>query len=108
MEKDKVLIKDLYPKIEIDYTKCTTPFACKLCLRACPQGVFAVTNVRERKLTEEDPNKPGTYKAWARCFEMCTGCEDCIRVCPVNALKITYPDTLIATYPERGGLRRVL
>jgi ferredoxin len=81
-----------YPTIEIDVTKCTTPFACKACLQVCPQAVFGVHVVKVARGKETDPNDPGAYNLDTRFRDKCTGCMECLRVCPVDALKITFPE----------------
>ncbi len=78
-----------YPRIEIDHTKCTLPFDCKKCLRACPQAVFSVSNVKMVRLQETDKKEPGAYRLSAVYKDKCTGCNKCADVCPVTALKIT-------------------
>jgi len=79
-----------YPKIEIDATKCTTPFDCKKCLVACPQAIFQVQPVKIEKFKETNKKEPGTYVLTAFYRDKCVVCEDCIKVCPVDAIKITY------------------
>lgn len=82
-----------YAKIEIDATKCTTPFDCKGCLAACPQSVFRVTAVKVVKGRETDPKDPGVYTLSAPYRDKCSGCNLCIEVCPEDALTITFPST---------------
>lgn len=81
-----------YPEIAIDLTKCTTPFDCKLCLQGCPQAVFMSTAVKVQKGKETDPKEPGAYTLLASHRDKCTGCNDCVEVCPVDALTITFPE----------------
>jgi len=78
-----------YPKIEIDHSKCTTPFDCKKCLRACPQACFEVHPVKVEKFKETDKKEPGAYRIEAFYLDKCTVCNDCVNVCPVNAITIT-------------------
>jgi NAD-dependent dihydropyrimidine dehydrogenase PreA subunit len=82
-----------YPKINIDYKKCTIPFACKKCLQICPMLVFSVERVmaKEERLKEMDPRIDGNYVASAERRDKCTVCNKCIEVCPVNAIKIEVP-----------------
>jgi len=81
----------VYPVIEIDHTKCTTPFDCKKCLQICPQAVFGVHAVKVDRGVETNPKEPGVYQLAVRYRDKCTVCNDCVNVCPTNALKITYP-----------------
>lgn len=80
------------PRIEIDYTKCRTPFVCKKCLQVCPYMVFSVRCEKEERLKEADPRIPDTYKLYANRPDKCTVCNKCIEVCPEGALKIVLPE----------------
>lgn len=79
-----------YQHIQIDYQKCTTPYACKKCLQVCPQAVFAVAAVKTVKLKETDENEPGSFKLSVAFGDKCTVCNDCVEACPVKALSVTY------------------
>jgi NAD-dependent dihydropyrimidine dehydrogenase PreA subunit len=79
-----------YQHIQIDYEKCTTPYACKKCLQVCPQAVFAVAAVKTVKFKETDENEPGSFKLSVAFGDKCTVCNDCVEVCPVKALRVTY------------------
>ena len=81
----------MYAKIEIDHSKCTTPFDCKKCLQICPQAVFDVRAMKMVRGMETDKKEPGAYKLLAWYRDKCTGCNDCIQVCPVGAITITFP-----------------
>lgn len=85
------MAKPLFPTIQIDYTKCTTPFACKKCLQACLQSVFSVHALKVVKGRETDPDEPGSYGLGAPHRDKCTGCNDCIELCDVDAITITFP-----------------
>lgn len=76
------------PQIEIDRTKCTTPFACKVCLEACPQSVFRVTPTYEKRGMETPKDEPGAWELYAMYRDQCTLCGICVDVCPEEALKI--------------------
>jgi len=78
-----------YPVITIDYDKCTTPFYCKLCLRACPQACFEVYPVKVEKFKETDKKELGSYSLVPFYLDKCTVCNDCVNICPVNAITIT-------------------
>ena len=80
------------PKIEVNQETCTIPFLCKKCLLGCTQSVFEVRAVRPERGKETDPRIPGTYALSAGWRFKCTGCNDCIDVCPVNAITITWPE----------------
>lgn len=80
-----------FATIQIDSTKCTTPFDCKLCLQGCPQSVFAVRAIKVEKGRETNPKEPGAYRLVAPHRDKCTGCNLCIELCPVDALTITFP-----------------
>ena len=79
------------PKIEIDHSRCTVPFLCKKCLLICPQVVFSVNAVKVERLKETDPRVPGSYQISTGPRFKCTGCNECIDVCPVDAITITWP-----------------
>ena len=79
------------PKIEIDHSRCTVPFLCRKCLRTCPQAVFLVDSVKVERFRETDPREPGSFKLETESRFKCTGCNECIDVCPVDAITITWP-----------------
>ena len=79
------------PRIEIDHARCTVPFLCKKCLRICPQAVFIVDAVKVERFRETDSKETGNYKLWTESRFKCTGCNQCIEVCPVDAITITWP-----------------
>ena len=83
-----------FPKITIDLEKCTVPFLCKKCLQICPEAIFHVTRVmsKEKRLEEMDPRIDGNYVLFAARADKCTVCNQCIDICPVDAIKIEVPD----------------
>ena len=93
-----------FPKITIDLEKCTVPFACKKCLLVCPEGVFHTTRVmaKEKRLEEMDPRIDGNYVVFATRRDKCTGCNQCIDVCPVDAITVEIP-TQERVRPELKG-----
>ena len=93
-----------FPKITIDLEKCTVPFLCKKCLKVCPEGVFHVMRVmeKEKRLEEMDPRIDGNYVLSTTRRDKCTGCNLCIDVCPVDAIKVEIPEQK-RLRPERKG-----
>ena len=81
-----------FPTITIDHEKCTVPFACKKCMMACPTAVFTVAAVKVEKGRETDPNEPGSFMAGVSHRDKCSGCDECIEVCPEDAITITFPN----------------
>jgi len=82
----------LLPKIEIDESKCLTPFACKKCLQICPHAVFVVAPKIVLRFKETDPHESGSYRVFPVYRDKCVVCNDCVEVCPVSAIKITAPE----------------
>lgn len=76
-------------RVEINYSRCTTPFNCKKCIQLCPQAVFMVGPVKIERGRQTDKTEPGSYKAEAYFPDKCTACNVCIDICPVNAITIT-------------------
>lgn len=83
---------ELCPRIDIDHDRCTTPFACKRCLQVCPTAVFAVSVTKMVRLVETDTEEPGAYRLRIAFRDKCTGCDLCVEVCPVDALKVYLPE----------------
>ncbi len=80
-----------FANIQIDNQKCLVPFFCKKCLEVCPTAIFNVMAVKVEKGLETDPKDPGAYALSALYPDKCTACNDCIGVCPEDAITITYP-----------------
>ena len=82
-----------FPTITIDQEKCTVPFLCKKCLQICPVAALSVGRVmaKEERLKEMEPRIDRNYVLRAGRRDKCTGCNLCIDVCPVNAIKIEVP-----------------
>ena len=80
-----------YPKIKIDDSRCVTPFDCKKCLQICPQSVFEVRAMKAIRGEETDKKEPGAYRLTAYWRDKCTGCGECVDVCPVSALEMILP-----------------
>lgn len=83
---------ELFPRIDIDHDRCTTPFNCKRCLQACPTAVFSVHSTRMQRMVENDKTEPGVYKLGIAFRDKCTGCNICVDVCPVDALRVYMPE----------------
>lgn len=78
----------MLPNIIVDDDKCENPLACRKCLLACPTYVLAVgPNVLPQKFKEIDPNQ---YVVRGLRLQACTGCMECIRACPANAIQVTF------------------
>jgi len=88
-----VVTKRRFPQITIDHEKCTVPFLCKKCLQVCPTVVFFIERVidYEKRLEEVDPRIDGTYRVDAGRRDKCITCNECIEVCPVDAITIEMP-----------------
>jgi len=84
-----IMAVKIYPRIEIDRNKCTVPFLCKKCLQVCPQAVFDASPVKMTRMRETDPREPGAYRLTALYRDKCTACNQCVEVCPADALTIT-------------------
>ncbi len=80
------------PKIEIDPEKCTVPYLCKKCIRGCTQMIFRVMPAKTERGRETDPRVPGNYRLETTYRFKCSGCNDCIDLCPVDAITITWPE----------------
>jgi len=81
----------MVPKIYIDSSKCTVPMDCKKCLQICVPAVFRVREAKQLRGIESDKKQAGVFILEAVYRDRCTGCDDCVRVCPVDALKISWP-----------------
>jgi ferredoxin len=79
------------PLIKIDQQRCTTPFACKRCLQACPTAVFSVHETKMVRMEETDKHEPGNYRLRVAFRDKCSGCNRCVDVCPEGALVVEMP-----------------
>jgi NAD-dependent dihydropyrimidine dehydrogenase PreA subunit len=78
----------MLPTITVDEKKCPYPLNCRKCLLICPTHVLGLgTRVGPRKFKEID--KDQFLVAGVR-FEKCSGCMDCVKVCPQNAIQVTF------------------
>jgi len=69
--------------VEIDYSKCTSPEECGVCLQVCPSAVFIMY------FTDEDFHNPKEWKVEAMFTSLCSHCNLCVKKCPKNAISIT-------------------
>ena len=72
-------------RIKIDYSKCTQPEVCRICLLKCPPGVFNLI------FTDKDYHQPKDWKIIAVFPLLCmnsTQCTLCIDNCPKQAIDI--------------------
>ncbi|MFZ5595485.1 MAG: ATP-binding protein [Bacillota bacterium] len=83
-------IKRNVPKISWDMGKCPTPMACKKCLEICPQAVFMLVTLKNKKYVETDINDPNAYLIHPLFRDKCVGCNDCVGVCPSGAINIVF------------------
>ncbi len=77
-----------YMDITVDHEKCKGPFDCKQCLNVCRSAVFMVMPIKVERGKETDKTEPGTFQVFPFFIDKCTGCMDCVKICPVNALKV--------------------
>ncbi len=78
----------MLPRISIDTARCTDPLSCCLCLRSCPESVLAVSAMTPAGVFKETDRHD--YAIVGIHLLFCTGCQECIRVCPQKAIKIVF------------------
>lgn len=74
-------------QIDINYSLCKSPLECHKCLSVCPSVVFVcgptkIWKGRETELSE--------YRIVGRYFDKCSGCGDCVKVCPTAAINVEF------------------
>lgn len=78
----------MLPTITVDDEKCGGAYLCRKCVTICPTHVLGLgTSVGVQKYRETDPQYfvvRGVY------LNKCTGCMDCVNVCPNNAIQVTF------------------
>jgi NAD-dependent dihydropyrimidine dehydrogenase PreA subunit len=78
-------------RIEIDYSRCgdgvgVDPRSCRKCLVACKPAVFLMhQTLGVEQANEFDPDKWRITPFW---LSLCTKCNLCAQVCPVNAITV--------------------
>jgi len=71
--------------ITIDYSKCTSPLDCAKCAQTCKEAVFIMKPIKIEKFRETNSTN---YRLYPLYESLCTGCLECINVCPVQAIEI--------------------
>ena len=78
----------MLPKITVDNKKCKDPLSCRKCLLICPAHVLGLgTKVGPQKFQEIDPSQ---FIVSGVRFEKCTGCMDCVNICPQSAVQVSF------------------
>jgi NAD-dependent dihydropyrimidine dehydrogenase PreA subunit len=71
-------------KIRVDPEACRDALECRLCLERCPGKVFGVYPRRRRA-----PGvAAGNWVAAAMLPSQCTGCMECVDLCPWHAIRV--------------------
>lgn len=83
----------MIPDIQIDYKKCKNPLKCRRCLQVCPSVVFQVFPIKVEKFKETGPED---FRVAPLYTPECTGCMECVQVCPKNAIAVSFPETDMA------------
>ncbi len=91
-------------KIEIDYTLCKDPLVCRRCLGVCPSVVFVCGPTKIWKGRETETNE---YRIVGRYVDKCSGCGDCVKVCPNDAIKLEFVpnEQLAQKYREERAVK---
>ena len=74
--------------ITVDDEKCNDPLSCRKCLLICPMHALGLgTSVGSRKFEQMDPKN---FIVRGVRLEKCTGCMECVEVCPKNAIQVSF------------------
>ena len=77
----------MLPTIAVDDGKCADPLSCRKCLLVCPMHVLGLgTDVGVQKFRETDPEH---FVVRGVRFDKCTGCMDCVEICPPHAIRVS-------------------
>lgn len=77
----------MLPKITVDESKCTDPFSCRQCLLACPTRVLILrAKVPAEKFRQREYHD---FKVVGLHLLACSACSECVRVCPLNAIRVS-------------------
>jgi ferredoxin len=78
----------MLPTVTVDDQKCAYPLSCRKCLLICPTHVLGLgTDVAIQKFRETDPEH---FVVRGVRIDKCTGCLDCVEVCPQNAIQVSF------------------
>ena len=78
----------MLPTVTVNDQKCADPLSCRKCLLICPTHVLGLgTDVPIRKFRETDPEH---FIVRGVRVDKCTGCLDCVTVCPQNAIQVSF------------------
>ncbi len=75
-------------KIKVDYSKCTDPKMCRICVGQCPPGVFNLL------FYDKDYHDPKDWRILAVFPKNCLNyknngkCDKCVKECPKGAISI--------------------
>lgn len=71
--------------LTVDTALCKSPLTCGLCLQVCPQAVFKARPGKVYKFKETPEEE---YVLLPYYWMACTGCGECVRVCPAGAIRL--------------------
>lgn len=78
---------------EVNVKKCEDPLKCRKCLVICPTSVFIVGGTMTYKF-KETPSKE--FKVYGRYYDRCTGCMECVKICPEKAIEVNINDAVVS------------